>query len=376
MIYPNTFEQKIGFDKIRALLKERCLCELGKEETDRIAFSDDPDIINEWQQQTREFRQLKQTNDDFPMQYFFDMRPAVARLRLEGTHIDEGELFDLRRSLDTIYQIVKYLRGNERSKEDPEDTDDEEEPIYATPYHALYRLTEDVVTFPQLIRRIDTILDKYGKIKDSASPTLYEIRQELSKTEGSISRILNGILRRAQSEGHVEKDVTPAMRDGRLVIPVAPAMKKKIKGIVHDESATGKTVFIEPTEVVEANNRIRELEAEERREITRILTALSNEIRPYVADILRSYLFLGKIDLTQEQIKASIDAIKKGRTVIVISHNIGQIIDSDYLYVLDTGHVAQHGTPTEVYRQGGLYKEIFDASARSMNADKIAETMA
>ena len=299
MIYPKTFEQKIGFDKIRVLLKERCLCTLGKEETDNISFSDDPDIINEWQQQTREFRRLKATNDDFPMQYFFDMRPAVARLRLEGTHIEEGELFDLRRSLETIYQIVKYLRGKQKPKDDLSVEDDEEDALSSTPYHALYRLTEEVVTFPQLIRRIDAILDKYGKIKDTASPTLHEIRQELAKTEGSISRILNGILRRAQSEGHVEKDVTPAMRDGRLVIPVAPAMKKKIKGIVHDESATGKTVFIEPTEVVEANNRIRELEAEERREIIRILTDFSNELRPHVSDILQSYVFLGKIDLIQ-----------------------------------------------------------------------------
>lgn len=298
MIYPKTFEQKIGFDKIRLLLKERCLCTLGKEETDNISFSDDSDVINEWQQQTREFRRLKATNDDFPMQYFFDMRPAVARLRLEGTHIEENELFDLRRSLETIYQIVKYLRGNEKSKEDIDDMDDEGY-LSSTPYHALYRLTEEVVTFPQLIRRIDSILDKYGKIKDTASPTLLEIRQELAKTEGSISRILNSILRKAQSEGHVEKDVTPAMRDGRLVIPVAPAMKKKIKGIVHDESATGKTIFIEPTEVVEANNRIRELEADERREIIRILTAFSNELRPHVSDILQSYIFLGKIDLIQ-----------------------------------------------------------------------------
>lgn len=185
MIYPKTFEQKIGFDKIRLLLKERCLCTLGKEETDNITFSDDSDVINEWQQQTREFRRLKATNDDFPMQYFFDMRPAVARLRLEGTHIEENELFDLRRSLETIYQIVKYLRGNEKSKEDIDDMDDEGY-LSSTPYHALYRLTEEVVTFPQLIRRIDSILDKYGKIKDTASPTLLEIRQELAKTEGSI----------------------------------------------------------------------------------------------------------------------------------------------------------------------------------------------
>src|SRR5574344_152567 len=136
----------------------------------------------------------------------------------------------------------------------------------------LPRLTTEVMTFPDLVRRIDEILDKFGHIKDNASSELRDIRSELSKTEGSISRTLYSILRSAQKDGLVEKDVTPTMRDGRLVIPVAPGLKRKIKGSVHDESATGKTVFIEPTEVVEANNRIRELEAEERREIIRILT--------------------------------------------------------------------------------------------------------
>lgn len=126
--------------------------------------------------------------------------------------------------------------------------------------------------FPQLITRINNILDKFGKIKDNASSELLRIRRELTSTTGSISRSLNAILRNAQSEGYVDKDVTPTMRDGRLVIPVAPGLKRKIKGIVHDESSTGKTVFIEPAEVVEANNRIRELEGEERREIIRILT--------------------------------------------------------------------------------------------------------
>ena len=262
MIYPKTFESKIGFDEIRTLLKERCLSTLGKEMVDAIQPSGESDVINEWLTQVREFRRLQEEADDFPKHNFFDVRQAVARLRLEGTHLDEGELFDLRRSLDTINQIVNYLNRSD-------DDNDGEERTY--PYPALHRLTEDVMTFPQLVQRIDTILDKFGKIKDSASPQLADIRRELSRTEGSISRTLNGILRAAQSEGLVEKDVTPAIRDGRLVIPVSQGLKRKIRGIVHDESASGKTVFIEPAEVVEANNRIRELEADERREIIRIL---------------------------------------------------------------------------------------------------------
>lgn len=224
----------------------------------------------------------------------------MARLRLEGTHLDEAELFDLRRSLDTICAIVAYLnRGDVSDRGD-----------VSYPYPALHRLTDGVQTFPQLVQRIDQILDKFGRIKDTASPTLADIRRELARTEGSISKTLYGILRSAQSEGLVDKDVTPAMRDGRLVIPVSPGLKRRIRGIVHDESASGKTVFVEPAEVVEANNRIRELESEERREIIRILTEFAKLVRPYVAPILDSYKFLAKIDLVRA--KAELARLIKG----------------------------------------------------------------
>ena len=144
----------------------------------------------------------------------------------------------------------------------------------------------EVMVFPRLIESIDSIIDKFGKIKDNASPTLARIRSEIASTLGGISRSLQSILRAAQTEGFVEKDVAPTMRDGRLMIPVAPAFKRKIKGIVHDESASGKTVFVEPEVVVEANNRVRELESDERREIVRILTEFTNQRRPVAPDIL------------------------------------------------------------------------------------------
>ena len=288
MIYPNNFEQKIGFDEIRELLKARCLSTLGKEKVDEIAFSNDAVVVNEWLSQVREFRRLQEEKDNFPMQYFFDVRESIKRIRLENTHLEEDEVWDLRRSLETIANIVKYLNRGERSEVQAQEESD---------YPALQRLTEGVTTFPAIIRRIDSILDKFGKIKDSASMTLAGIRHDLSKMEGSISRTLYTILHAAQKDGLVDKDVTPAVRDGRLVIPVAPGVKRKISGIVHDESATGKTVFIEPTEVVEANNKVRELEAAERREIVRILTVFSDELRPNVTEILHSYDFLAQIDL-------------------------------------------------------------------------------
>ena len=288
MIYPNNFEQKIGFDEIRSLLRERCLSTLGKEKVDEIAFSTELDVVNEWLAQIREFRRLQEEADDFPMQYFFDVRESIRRIRLENTHLEENEVWDLRRSLQTIADIVKYL---ERGAEETASGE------LRYPYPALHRLTDDVMTFPAMIRRIDSILDKFGKIKDSASMTLAGIRNDLSKMEGSISRTLYTILHAAQKDGLVDKDVTPAVRDGRLVIPVSPGVKRKINGIVHDESATGKTVFIEPAEVVEANNKVRELEAAERREVIRILTVFTDEVRPHVSEILNSYDFLAQIDL-------------------------------------------------------------------------------
>ena len=295
MIYPNSFENKIGFNEIRTLLRERCLSSLGKEEIDKIAFMDDMKAINTQLARVREFRKLQEEAEDFPISYFFDVRQSVARLRLEGTHLEEDELFDLRRSMGTICDIVAYLNRCDEDEASISQDGWKHEPVY--PYPALHELADGVMTYPQILQRIDQILDKFGKIRDTASPELNNIRRELAKTEGSISRTLYSILRSAQSEGLIEKDVTPSMRDGRLVIPIVPTMKRKIKGIVHDESASGKTLFVEPTEVVEANNRVRELEAEERREIIRILNEIAKTIRPHVPQILASYKLLAQIDM-------------------------------------------------------------------------------
>ena len=282
MIHPHNFEQKIGFDDIRRLLKEKCLSSLGEGRVDEMNFSDSFNEIEERLNQTNEFVRIIQEEDSFPAQYFFDVRPSLKRIRVEGMYLDEQELFDLRRSLETIRDIIRFL-----SSEDEEEN---------SPYPNLKKLAGDIAVFPQLITRINGILNQYGKIKDNASQDLLRIRRELASTTSGISRSLNAILRSAQSEGYVDKDVAPTMRDGRLVIPVAPGLKRKIKGIVHDESSSGKTVFIEPAEVVEANNRIRELEGEERREIIRILTSFSDTLRPSVPDILQSYEFLAEVD--------------------------------------------------------------------------------
>ncbi len=296
MIYPQNFEQKIGFTQIKQLLAGKCLSSLGKKRVEEMTFSDNYADINRRLEQTVEFMRILQEENEFPSQYFFDVRPSLKRIRVEGMYMDEQEVFDLRRSLETIRDIVRFLQVTDDTEDEP-----------SSPYPYLWELAGDVLVFPQLIARINDILDKFGKVKDNASAELLRIRRELSATTGSISRSLNSILRAAQAEGYVDKDVTPTMRDGRLVIPVAPGMKRKIRGIVHDESATGKTVFIEPTEVVEANNRIRELEGEERREIIRILTEFSAVVRPQVPALLQSYEFLAEIDFIRSKALFSIE---------------------------------------------------------------------
>ena len=285
MIYPDNFEKKIGFSEIRKMLRGNCLSTLGWECVGDMEFMTDADAINTRLSEIKEFRRIREEEDDFPLSYFFDVRQSVARLKLKGTHMEEQELFDLMRCLITIAGIKQFLAP----------IDDSTPPRY--PH--LHQLSKNVLTFNNDIRSIQGILDKFGHIKDQASSALFHIRMEQKKMEGSVSKTLSAILRSAQAEGHIDKDVTPTMRDGRLVIPVAPAMKRKIQGIVHDESATGKTLFIEPTAVVEANNRIRELEAEEKREIIRILCEMSDKLRPDADGILESVKFLAKIDFIQ-----------------------------------------------------------------------------
>ena len=293
MIYPTTYEQKVGFDQIRQILTSSCLSPLGQEQVSLMSFSTDHDTIRRSIKQTMEFVSILQ-GSDFPDQNFFDVRKSLKRIRIHHSSLDTEELFDLQRSLLTIHDIVTFLRA----------TSDEEDTIPVYPH--LYTLTTDIKTYPQVVRRIDQILDKYGHVKDTASPTLLMIRRELASTAGSISRALHTILRSAKTDGLIDNDVAPTLRDGRLVIPVAPALKRKIRGIVHDESDTGKTVYIEPAEVVEANNKIRELESQERQEIKRILLEFTDSVRPEVDDMLHSYHFLSIIDFIRAKARFAI----------------------------------------------------------------------
>ena len=299
MIYPHTFEEKIGMSEVRALLRTHCLSPLGLQRVEEMTFLTDGEQLRELHRQVGEYVRLQEETDGLPEQGYYDLRPVLQRIRIEGTYIEVDEMFQLKRSLETIEAIQKALSPLPPQGENPTSSE--------TPYPALSRMIAARSPLPDgrgvgvglLLRRISQILDKFGHVKDTASPELARIRHELANTEGSVSRALNNILKNAQAEGTVAQDVSPTMRDGRLVIPVAPALKRKIKGIIHDESATGRTVFIEPQEVVEANNRIRELEADERREVIRILREFTDELRPQAPQLLLSYEMMADVEFVR-----------------------------------------------------------------------------
>ena len=299
MIYPHTFEEKIGMSEVRALLRTHCLSPLGLQRVEEMTFLTDGEQLRELHRQVGEYVRLQEETDGLPEQGYYDLRPVLQRIRIEGTYIEVDEMFQLKRSLETIEAIQKVLSPLPPQGENPTSSE--------TSYPALSRMIAARSPLPDgrglgvglLLRRISQILDKFGHVKDTASPELARIRHELANTEGSVSRALNNILKNAQAEGTVAQDVSPTMRDGRLVIPVAPALKRKIKGIIHDESATGRTVFIEPQEVVEANNRIRELEADERREVIRILREFTDELRPQAPQLLLSYEMMADVEFVR-----------------------------------------------------------------------------
>ena len=279
MTYPQNIEQKIDFQVIRDCLKSCCTSSLGKERVDEMLWVNHYKTVQNRLAHLREMMNvLTDSSLSFPQGDIYDLREALARIRVEGLFMDENELFSLRKMLDYVGQLERFFTLLDREK-----------------YPLLASLP--LTSFPNhLIVAIDRIIDRYGKMKDSASPELARIRKDIAQSQGSVSRALNAILRQAQAEGLLDKDAAPTMREGRLVLPVPPAYKRKIDGIVHDESATGKTVFIEPQQVVEANNRIRELEGEERRERMRILLEITEYIRPEIPHVLASEEFLADVD--------------------------------------------------------------------------------
>ena len=295
MIYPQNIEQKIDFQVIRDGLKGCCMSGLGKERVDAMQWLTHYPAVRDLLARVREMMGvLTDASLAFPHGEIYDLREALSRIRIEGLFMDEAELFSLRKMLDYTAQLERFFVALDKVK-----------------YPILSGMTSQTsqtgLTIQTIITTIDRILDRYGNMRDNASPELARIRKEISASQGSVSRALNAILRQAQAEGILDKDAAPTMREGRLVLPVPPAYKRKIGGIVHDESATGKTVFIEPQQVVEANNRIRELEGEERRERIRILLEITAQLRPEVPQIMETEIYLGEVDFLRAKALFAID---------------------------------------------------------------------
>ena len=296
MLYPKNFENKISFDQIRGLIKERCVSQQGAELIDAMVFSSDFDAIVLSLTQIEEMMTLlTETGEGLPLGSLADLRPAFARTQADGTFLDVKDVVDLRLNVSTLRAVTTYLRARDAER-----------------FPALIKMTESVELFPNIEHEIERIINKYGEVKDTASPQLAEIRRSILSAQSSISKTLNAILRQAQASGIVDKEAAPTIREGRLVIPVSAMNKRKIQGIIHDESATGKTAFVEPTAVVEVNNRLRELENEERREIIRILVEFTDSVRPYYDAIAQSVYFLAEVDAlrAKAQFSISIRAIK------------------------------------------------------------------
>lgn len=279
MIYPEHFESKIGFDRIRELVKSHCLFDPGRERVDEMEFMTDYDSILHELKLVEEFKELNEQENEFPIHQFIDMREALEKAQVEGTFLLTEEVFGLMKSLESIRAILHFFKSDEEEN-----------------YPVLAELCRPVKMFPFVADRISKILNKHGKIRDNASSALHHIRRSQQERQGAVSKKLNQVLSKAQREGWVDADAAPTYRNDRPVIPVMAGNKRKLGGLIHDESATGKTVFIEPAEVVELSNEIRELEYAERREIIQVLLEFTADIRPYIPDLLSSQDFLTTID--------------------------------------------------------------------------------
>lgn len=253
---------------------------MGKALVEQMCFSDRKEQIEEAQKEVAEFMRIMR-EEEFPDNRYTDARPFLSKIRIEGLFLDISELVALKNSLESLHAILRFFQGKTET------------------YPVLTAKAGQIQLFPYVLQRLDSIVSKHGTIKDNASSELGEIRRQILKKQSGISRRMQALLQDAQTEGWAEKDTAIAIRDGRMVIPVPAAYKRRVNGIVHDESATGKTSYIEPTEIIETNNEIRELQLEEKREITRILRKFADDIRPYIEDLIPAYDFLAFVDYTK-----------------------------------------------------------------------------
>lgn len=280
--YPDNIEDKLGVPRVREWIGKFLLSDLGQRALDEVSFLTDPGTISARQQETAEFLGLIEAQKDFPADHYADMIPVLDRIRPDGSALQIEELLPLKQSLETMKAVSRFF-GEENRR------------LFPT----LAGLTQGIHVFPFLLENLDRVITTKGTIRDSASKALKSVRQQMKQQRKAVSGVLDGILKQARKDGWVERDAELTMRSGRMVIPVPATHKRRIPGLILDESATGKTVYVEPAGIVELNNAIRELEFAEKREIEKILTELADAFRPYLAELTESYLTLGTFDLIQ-----------------------------------------------------------------------------
>ncbi|MEN6618444.1 MAG: Smr/MutS family protein [Rikenellaceae bacterium] len=272
-------EQKLGFDRIRSLAESRCSTALARNRVIEADFLTSYTEIESKLAQTDEMRVIAMFESSFPDSGFVDTLPFLKQLEVQSSYLDVLSIARLKQSLETTRTIVTFFKNTKEEL-----------------YPNLKLLVEPIVLFPEITRRIEAILDKFGEIRDNASPELQTIRKSIKDKESTISKRISSILKKAQSEGLADEEATVSVRDGKVLIPVSAANKRKISGFIYDESASGKTAYIEPMEIVELNNQVRELHFAEQREILKILILFSDFLRPYLPELLAAADFLGEID--------------------------------------------------------------------------------
>ena len=290
VLYPKDIEVKLGFDSVRAEVARLCSSRMGKDFAAQMSFSADFDTVCMMLHQTSEMLSLIQSKSELPGEAVFDVIPYVNEIRAYGSFMTADRLHALGKMLAAISEVRSFFSRSVQESDQP-----------MFPY--LKMQFSGLLSFPAIEREIDRCINRFGEVKDNASPELSEVRRAISSANGSIERSMRRVLERMAAEGVVDKDTAPTMRDGRMVVPVAAGLKRRLNGIVHDESATGKTVFIEPAEVVEAGNRLRELQMQERREIVRILISIADIIRPDIDTIIDECLAIGYLDFIKAKAK-------------------------------------------------------------------------
>jgi DNA mismatch repair protein MutS2 len=310
MLYPQNIEIKLGFDRIRERLNELCVSTLGRNFVEKVRFSDNYDLIQKMIRQVDEMKNILQFEPTaFPSQNYLDVNYQLSKASIEGAFLTEEEFFNVKLSLRTIQECLRFF-----DKKEPEE------------FPQLRELVKQVIAPPApeggaeiglknssfegwgaFLLSLDKIIDDRGKLKDNASSELQSIRKRIQVQENDLRKTLDRILKSVRSNGWISDDFSMTIRGGRMVIPIAAEHKRKIKGFVHDESDSGKTVFMEPTEALDANNEIRELESAEKREIVRILMNLTTEMRPHVPVLRKAYTFLGIIDFIRAKARLAIE---------------------------------------------------------------------